>query len=496
LDSLIIAGGGGYQLYYSYDKGEHWSKGFRAFFPDSLPIRPGANILHFRNYFVAMISGGTYQSSTDLFHWMPFYIGPILSGFKELNLVSGVSLFAHDPSYVYPPVFELSDSFYVSINDGDSWKSRYFGNYGAVSIGHWCEDGEFIYAGGVNNDSMVCVFRSSDLGISWQQLNPIRSITNEFYYISGVYVVSDTIIVDVSMKGSYNFKYFVIVSTDAGKDWRTLLSWPRDSAYMEGPPSRFNDGKVYTTVYTSHGLDIASTPIDRTEWTIFNQDQPLDFTITNYEIIGNRILISIDDKNRNGSIYSSDNGGYSWEISDYGTDRNYPVFSTFLHDTTLFFTGRYSDILPKPEGFYRAYYSKDRGLTWRGISKEIPDAGNIFVGSKSIFLSGDNGIYRYPLSLIDSNISSSVINTLNFESIYPSPANYDSYIRFAIPESAKTILDVYDITGRKITTLASKSYDQGEYEVTWNTKTLPSGTYLLLLRSNGKVATRAMQIVH
>ncbi len=50
----------------------------------------------------------------------------------------------------------------------------------------------------------------------------------------------------------------------------------------------------------------------------------------------------------------------------------------------------------------------------------------------------------------------------------PNPFNPVTTIRFGLPAKARVTIDVYDVAGRLVTTLADGSYPPGEHEVVWN----------------------------
>ena len=72
---------------------------------------------------------------------------------------------------------------------------------------------------------------------------------------------------------------------------------------------------------------------------------------------------------------------------------------------------------------------------------------------------------------------------------YPNPFNPETQVRFELPKSTRISLDIFDILGRKIKTLASNEYRKpGYYEIKWNGKNdqgrdVASGLYLLYLRT-------------
>jgi hypothetical protein len=73
---------------------------------------------------------------------------------------------------------------------------------------------------------------------------------------------------------------------------------------------------------------------------------------------------------------------------------------------------------------------------------------------------------------------------------YPNPFNPSTTISYEIPHNVKVKLLIYDILGRKITTLVDKVQQPGSYKIIWNGKnnfgqSVASGIYFYQLQSEG-----------
>ncbi len=78
---------------------------------------------------------------------------------------------------------------------------------------------------------------------------------------------------------------------------------------------------------------------------------------------------------------------------------------------------------------------------------------------------------------------------------YPNPFNPTTTIRYALPRSAKVVLAVYDVLGRKAMELVNETKAAGFYEVSLNAGSLSSGTYLYRLQAGEYVETRKMVVM-
>jgi hypothetical protein len=71
---------------------------------------------------------------------------------------------------------------------------------------------------------------------------------------------------------------------------------------------------------------------------------------------------------------------------------------------------------------------------------------------------------------------------------FPNPFNQETVIQFELAKSGMTILEIYDINGRKIKTLIFDELNAGKYSVRWNGtdsggKPISSGIYFVQLQS-------------
>ena len=63
--------------------------------------------------------------------------------------------------------------------------------------------------------------------------------------------------------------------------------------------------------------------------------------------------------------------------------------------------------------------------------------------------------------------------------IFPNPSKQDFTINYSLSQSANVLLEVYDMMGRKISTLVSSSQNQGLYKTKFSAGHMPDGIYIL-----------------
>lgn len=85
--------------------------------------------------------------------------------------------------------------------------------------------------------------------------------------------------------------------------------------------------------------------------------------------------------------------------------------------------------------------------------------------------------------------------TFSLEQNYPNPFNPGTTIRYDLPEQARVVLKIFDLTGREVATLVDEVQEGGQHTTTWNASSLASGTYLYQLRAGAHTAVKRMTLV-
>jgi hypothetical protein len=108
----------------------------------------------------------------------------------------------------------------------------------------------------------------------------------------------------------------------------------------------------------------------------------------------------------------------------------------------------------------------------------------------------DAGKYQYRLKMVDNDgtfeyskiIETEVTAPKNFDlsQNYPNPFNPQTKINYTLPFESKVTLEVYNITGERITELVNEEQPAGYYSVDFGASKLSSGVYIYRLVASDK----------
>jgi hypothetical protein len=94
------------------------------------------------------------------------------------------------------------------------------------------------------------------------------------------------------------------------------------------------------------------------------------------------------------------------------------------------------------------------------------------------------------------NVSNEVPNSFTLQQNYPNPFNPNTKIRFSVPKTANVTLEVFDITGKLVATLAKNEIvSAGVKEVNFSAANLASGIYFYTLKAGDFTETKKMILV-
>ncbi|MBT4349322.1 T9SS type A sorting domain-containing protein [bacterium] len=94
------------------------------------------------------------------------------------------------------------------------------------------------------------------------------------------------------------------------------------------------------------------------------------------------------------------------------------------------------------------------------------------------------------------DVSTQIIQpSLMLLSNYPNPFNPETKIEFTLPTASEINLTIYNLQGKKVTTLKTGYCTAGIHTVDFDGTNLPSGTYFYTLQTKNSTTTRKMLLV-
>lgn len=78
---------------------------------------------------------------------------------------------------------------------------------------------------------------------------------------------------------------------------------------------------------------------------------------------------------------------------------------------------------------------------------------------------------------------------------YPNPFNPTTNISFSIGSSSQVLVQVYNITGQKVATLANKTYGKGSYTLQFDALKLPTGIYIVRAVLGNTIQTNKITLI-
>ncbi len=192
------------------------------------------------------------------------------------------------------------------------------------------------------------------------------------------------------------------------------------------------------------------------------------------------------------------------DFEDY-IDPDYEDQVTDISDATIY-------ISPKDEGILLGW-SVNGGIpasvrVLRGEDEPVAVSGSLD-GSTSRWLDREvepGGSYVYWLEATDNAgqvqrygptaavVVPEQVQRLALEEPYPNPADNSVSVAFTLSEAQRVSLSVYDLAGRRVTTLSEGELPAGRHEVAWNCAAASAGVYLLWLETEGEALSRRMVV--
>jgi len=150
--------------------------------------------------------------------------------------------------------------------------------------------------------------------------------------------------------------------------------------------------------------------------------------------------------------------------------------SVSLNESILTEASSLETLRSTTEGYY---YDSDSQNLWVQLSSNMNQTETISIDG---FVSG--------ISELDA-----VPNRFDVSKIYPNPFNSTAKFSITLPERDFVAIEVFDVIGRKVRTLANRQMEAGTHGFSFEASSLSSGIYFLRVKAAGTSVQRKMTLI-
>jgi len=360
-----------------------------------------------------------------------------------------------------------AEGCYISSDKGKTWTKSSTGLFMVGTINKYLvhPNGD-IFA--VSDWDGIC--RSTDNGASWQ-----TELIPEY---KGAYdiVYSQNGAMFASVKDGGVFK-----STDNGANWEEFNTGLEDRIYQLATTGMFLYGVGYNE-------NVYKSSIETADWEKLNPgDEEKSFSCI--AIGDNENIYAGTYEN---GVYISDDLGESWTGINEGMEtariNNIYAINGYLY-TCVFGDG--------------VHLSSDDGKSWEDFNEGFEDlyfkdvflltfSDDGYIYASAFKTQSGNGLFKCEMPIV--GIEENMIDNINLR-IYPNPVSDNTCIDISLTESSNVLVELFDLTGRKIIDIHKGFFDTGNYRIPYDCSELSSGSYILKVNMNGNYLTKLVYVM-
>lgn len=347
-----------------------------------------------------------------------------------------------------------------------------------------------LYAGMSSTTTVLRgLLKSTNGGATWFQSNGIMNPLNEEFYAIGFNPITNTLYAAPNVSGIFK-------STDAG------VTWVSDSTGMS---ATVDDILIPTTLPPSSGLQgsmLAACLGQNTEGGVFRKR--IDETTWNRAGLDLFSVSALAEKN--GVLYAATNHSSIYKVNyvnialpveliEFGYRRASVGIELFWKTASERNNAGFAIERKRERDDWQTIgFARGRGTSVEAQSYSFVDeraSGKLFYRLKQIDF---NGAFQY-----SPTIEVNLLAPSKFELAqnYPNPFNPTTMLTYQLPMASEAKLEVFDVLGRKVATLASGRQEAGSYAVRFDASAygLTSGVYFYRLSAGNFVETKKMMLV-
>jgi photosystem II stability/assembly factor-like uncharacterized protein len=328
-----------------------------------------------------------------------------------------------------------------------------------------------LFAGSVGG-----VFRSSDDGATWTPANSGLPYTANDLAVNA----SGHLFAAIGPQQGYGG---VFRSTNNGDSW-TIIGL-KDTA-IRNIAVQPASGHIF--VVTELGEGVFRSTNNGATWVAIKSGLPENCATANFPIVSrsNGVLFVVFDCEP--GMYRSNNNGDTWAYI-----RMEGIFA-YVHSLAFNSNGH---LFAGTSGL-GVFRSTDNGSHWTSTGLTGKFVTSLAVNSVGILFAGTNadGVFRSSQTTVHvKQTENRLPSAFALEQNYPNPFNPATTISFTLAQPSFVRLIVYDLLGRKISTLLHEKRDRGRHQIVWEAKDLASGIYVIHLETPAGYATRKVTLL-
>lgn len=143
-----------------------------------------------------------------------------------------------------------------------------------------------------------------------------------------------------------------------------------------------------------------------------------------------------------------------------------------------------NQIYTQPYSNERSIFSNSGGFSSSGLVNNYSVLGESIVSNSFLNIVG----------IKDNELPNIPIKYKLFQN-YPNPFNPTTIIAYAVPVNSFVQIKVYDLLGREVVALVSKSQSAGYYDVSFNAIGLSSGIYIYKIQAGNFIDIKKMLLL-
>jgi surface protein len=139
-------------------------------------------------------------------------------------------------------------------------------------------------------------------------------------------------------------------------------------------------------------------------------------------------------------------------------------------------------------GFEPGVGTTEEAQSYRFVDRDAPFATTLFYRLRQV---DTDGTFEYS-PVVEVEVTPSAVALLP---VVPNPVSASARLRYELPEATAVRLQVFDLLGRRVATLADGEKPAGRHEVTWTGSRLAPGTYFVRLQAGSTAQTQMLRLV-